>query len=408
MLLSRDIFKYWVIDRSQRRITILCQDGRELTQEIPEDSDILGSHIDVTIFDWERWWVTSRTNRGHLIVAEAYSPATEDPLHGRPSVYLDQNHWSTLAQAIFDPSRIKHPAERVAADELIHLVQDGGVVLPMSSGNVRETANLYGDHRYKVGASLASLSGGWQLRHPLAVWRAELVRVLAQLHGVNLPSDATLPVVTLEPHALLDDSVQAHDMEPDDPQLFILAMSNPSVLLELLIEPAQAERFDPHTWVTSNQEFAKHLAGGSYTKLQKEQAAYARAWTENGSMVSAALRELGLATEENAMMKPKEIQNLLARMPALGAFTRLMVMRQINASHKWRPNDLTDLIFLSCAAGYVDYVAAEKHTGTQLKQLKRSKPHGTDASNIHTALAPLVEKIRSDGVMTASEKSAEK
>ncbi|MGK3955273.1 hypothetical protein ACLKOZ_03680 [Arthrobacter sp. R4] len=407
MLLSRDIFKYWVVDRSQRKITILCQDGRELTEELPEDSDILGSQIDVTIFDWERWWITSQTNRGHLIVAEVYSPSTEDPLHGRPSVYLDQNHWSTLAQAIFDRSQIKHPAERDAADELIHLAQDGGVVLPMSSGNVRETANLYGDHRYKVGASLASLSGGWQLRHPLAVWRAELMRVLAQRHGVEVPTAATLPVVTLEPHALLDDDVQAHAMEPDDPQLFILAMSNPSVLLELLVEPGKAERIDPHAWVTSNQEFAEHLASGPYTKPQKEQAAYARAWTENGSLVSAALRELGLAVEENAM-KPKEIQKLFAHMPALGAFTKLMVMRQINVSHKWRPNDLTDLIFLSCAAGYVDYVAAEKHTGTQLRQLKRSMPHGTDTSNVHTSLGSLVEKIRSDGVTTESERPDEK
>lgn len=407
VLLSRDVFKYWVVDWLQRKIRILCQDGRELTADIPEDSDIFVSHIDLTIFDWERWWVTSQTDRGHLIVAEAYSPATKDPLHGRPSVYLDQNHWSTLAQAIFDPSQIRPPAERAAANELIHLARDGGVVLPMSSGNVRETANLYGDHRYKVGAALASLSGGWQLRHPLAVWQAELMRVLARLHGVAVPSAATLPVVTLEPHALLDDEIHAYAMEPDDSQLFVLALSNPSVLLELLVEPDKQERIDPNAWVTSNQEFARRLASGTYTKLQKEEAAYARAWTENGSMVRAALQEVGLATDGNAIMKPKEIKRLFSRMPALGAFTRLMVMRQINALHKWRPNDLTDLIFLSCAAGYVDYVAAEKHTGTQLRQLKRSMPNGTEASNVHTALVPLVEKIRSDGVMSASEKSAE-
>lgn len=115
-----------------------------------------------------------------------------------------------------------------------------------------------------------------------------------------------------------------------------------------------------------------------------------------------------MAENENATIKPKEIQKLFARMPALGAFTRLMVMRQINASHKWRPNDLTELIFLSCAAGYVDYVAAEKHTGTQLRQLKRSMPIGTNAANVHTALEPLVEKIRSDGVRTASEKQTAK
>ncbi|WP_026556951.1 hypothetical protein [Arthrobacter sp. 35W] len=399
-VLSSDVFKYWVIDRSRRQIRILCQDGRELTEEIALDDPILRSEIDLSIVDWENWWVTSQTKQGHLIVAEAYSPLTVDPLHGRPSVYLDQNHWSTLAQAMFDPSSIKKATERAAAMDLIVLAQDGGIVLPLSSANVRETANLYGAQRYKVGASIASLSKGWQLRHPLAVWRAEFVRVLAERHSLPTPTTATLAVVTLEPHALLDDDVQAYAMAPDDIQLFSLAMSTPGVILELLVHPEKSERSDPHSWVTSNEKFAAQLAASPNTKHEKEQAAYARAWAENRSLVEAALTELGMGPKGICQITDKEIPQLFGRMPALGYFTRLMVMRQVNASHKWRPNDLTDLIFLSCAAGYTDYLAAEKHTGTQLKQML---PNG---ASVHTTLESLVQKIREDGVRTAGEKEA--
>jgi hypothetical protein len=190
-------------------------------------------------------------------------------------------------------------------------------------------------------------------------------------------------------------------MASDDPQLFILALSSPGVILELLVDPEKTERSDPHSWVISNQEFSAQLAASRYTKHQKQQAAYVRAWMENESMFQAALEELNAEQRKFiSAIKAKDIPGLFARMPALGCFTKLMVMRQINASHKWRVNDLTDLIFLSCAAAYADYVAAEKHTGTQLQQLQRTTAAGT---NVHTTLESLVRHIRNDGVKTASE-----
>lgn len=399
--LSSDVFKYWIFDYSKLHIKIIFQDGREVTAAMSGEVQTLSSEIAASTFDWEKWWVISQTKRGHLIIAEAYSPETADPLHGRPSVYLDQNHWSTLAKTIFDPSSIKESSERKAAQELIHLANDGGIVLPVSSANLRETANLYGDQRYEVGAAIASLSGGWQLRHPLAVWRAEMVRLLAEMNSVPVPEHSRLPVVTLEPHAFLDGDVRAHAMASDEVELFILAISSPGVILEVLLDPQQSERSDPDSWVSSNKEFSNQLATSNYTKYQKQQAAYARAWEENRSLVQTALKVLNLdESEQSSVPKPKDIQGYFARMPALGLFTKLMVMRQINASHKWRANDLTDLIFLSCASGYTDYVAAEKHTGTQLRQFQRTVSTGT---KVHTKLETLVRQIRADGVKTDGE-----
>ena len=47
-----------------------------------------------------------RTTRGHDIVVEFPRPADLAPLRGRPTIYLDQNHWSTLAKTIHQPDRV--------------------------------------------------------------------------------------------------------------------------------------------------------------------------------------------------------------------------------------------------------------------------------------------------------------
>ncbi|MCX5606670.1 hypothetical protein OHB39_03540 [Streptomyces sp. NBC_00047] len=46
--------------------------------------------------------------------------------------------------------------------------------------------------------------------------------------------------------------------------------------------------------------------------------------------------------------------------------------RHLNKGTTWRPNDLTDMVYLSCAAGYADFVVCEKHMRDPLQHgLKR-------------------------------------
>ncbi len=58
--------------------------------------------IAASIFDWEKWWILSTTTRGDLIITEGFNPNSSPPLNGRPSVYLDQNRWRTVADGLRD------------------------------------------------------------------------------------------------------------------------------------------------------------------------------------------------------------------------------------------------------------------------------------------------------------------
>jgi hypothetical protein len=42
--------------------------------------------------------------------------------------------------------------------------------------------------------------------------------------------------------------------------------------------------------------------------------------------------------------------------------------RHLNRGTKWSPNDLTDMVYLSCAAGYADFVVCEQHMRSVLAQ----------------------------------------
>lgn len=140
------------------------------------------------------------TTRGDSIVAEL--PTLDDPAprNGRPVVYLDQKDWSALAVS-HDPERVKDAAEREAADRLAWLADSKQIILPLSAGHMAETCKWpHADDRYRLALRMAQLSGGWQMRDPLAVRRFEIRDALTRRYRRS----CLLPrkTFTLEPNAV--------------------------------------------------------------------------------------------------------------------------------------------------------------------------------------------------------------
>ncbi|MDN5767519.1 MAG: hypothetical protein L0H96_17230 [Humibacillus sp.] len=105
--LSADRCKFWTVNHRDQTISVVLQDGRSVTEPMDADDPLVDSEIAISIFDWDKRGVTSVTTRDRIIFAAAFSPATPDPLKDRPSVYLDQNHWSKVAFATVAPERVK-------------------------------------------------------------------------------------------------------------------------------------------------------------------------------------------------------------------------------------------------------------------------------------------------------------
>ena len=123
---------------------------------------------------------------------------SEGPHH--PTVYLDQNKWSELATAVLVPERIRTDEELYAASEIIRFAADDGTILPLSSAHLLETSGLHGERRYEVGVTIASFSGGWEMRHPWNVFEQEAIEALASRMGHTTTIETDRPVITTEPN----------------------------------------------------------------------------------------------------------------------------------------------------------------------------------------------------------------
>ncbi|QOD93526.1 hypothetical protein [Chryseoglobus sp. 28M-23] len=392
--LSSEWIRYFIVDRSSGIVRVVLQDGSSSELPLGEEFAALSSQIATSVFDWDRWWIINTTVRGHVLVAEAYSPITEDPIRGRPIVYLDQNHWSTIATAFAAPERIRSESLRAAARLIARLAHDGKIITPLSAAHLRETGALSGERRYELGVAMASLAGGWQFRHPLEIWRNELAQSIAKYLGIQAPIETSLPVVTLEPNALLDDNTNAHAMDIDDPRLFLLAMTSPSATLELLLEPKAMDRIEPEGWVARQRDLSSALAQSPKNNQVKKQNALVFTWIDNLQPINEALQALDETPERLAGISIGAIREILGSTPMVNRFSRLMAQRHISATTRWKPNDLTDLMFLSAAAAYADYVVAEKQTGTELAQLEVALGQQPTTFNRLELLADQLEHLR--------------
>lgn len=87
-MISADLYKYWQVDFESGMIRIIRSDGELLEEELEARYRAPNSQVASSIFDWEKWWVSSTTTKGDMIITEGFNPNSPPPFDGRPAVYL--------------------------------------------------------------------------------------------------------------------------------------------------------------------------------------------------------------------------------------------------------------------------------------------------------------------------------
>lgn len=396
ILLSSERFRYWAIDYERHECTVITADGQKHSRKL-SSPPLPDNELASSVFDWENWWVISTTRRGDTIISEAYSPVSTDK--GRPAIYLDQNHWSTVAWAMVDPSKVANKDELDAALRVVSLARDAGIVLPLSSAHFVETNPLYGDRRYNLGVAMAQLSGGWELRSPMAVWENEVAVKLAQHTGRPLPAFSQLPVVTTEPQAFLSGGTRAYETDSDW-NLFQMVLSEPSITLSVLIDSDSEPKAPIPRWVDRNQQITEYFADAHLSPAERRRQAAGLFWMDNIDVLAKAALRVGA----DPLCVAQSVEPLLRQtesMPFVANLSSLFGLRYLDRQTRWKHNDFIDMMFLSCGAAYCDYVVAERHTGTQLR---RAQERRGESSNVFVTLTAMVEALEKDGVKTSAER----
>jgi hypothetical protein len=90
--------------------------------------------------------------------------------------------------------------------------------------------------------------------------------------------------------------------------------------------------------------------------------------------VLARVQSTGLPPEQIATALLQGLQTRTDMMPFLRLYGDALGVRLLNPTTRWEPNDLIDMLYLACAAGYADGVAAERTASLYLNAAWRARP----------------------------------
>lgn len=339
------------------------------------------------------------TDRGDIIGAELPTLDNQSPVNGRPVIYLDQKDWSTLANAIHSPARIASIGERDAAQTLIELAQARKIILPLSSAHMAETCKWSdGERRYRLALTIAQLSAGWQLQDPLTVRKNELRRSFERRYTVGTGA-VTHDVFTLAPNAIHSSRMHypkdaAEDL-PGDLRLAADAMTSISGQLSVMLGKEPVEQGETPQWVTKFQFITDWLADQQRDSQRRRLSTDVYFLDDAHKEMAEAAQAAGLKIEHLLQWIKGDWKEDLVSMPCLGLYREVLHGKQINGGTAWKGNDLTDLMYLTCAAGYADHVVGERST---ISQMKQSNKRLGRPDNLYRNLNELVSSGALDGL----------
>jgi hypothetical protein len=334
-----------------------------------------------------------QTTRGHDIVVDLPQPADLAPLRRRPTIYLDQNHWSTLTNTIHQPDRVKDEHERNAAVRLIELAQAREVILPMSAAHLSETAKQVDrEQRYRRALTIAQLASGWQLRDPLDLRRFELRQALT----VRYRRRCLIPpaAVTLEPgavHAGRGSTLPDADAElPPQAQWTVHAIRCIAGIIDAVLDAEPVPMTPVPGWAAGLQQFAEFLRDNPTGKEVKRRRTYAKYIADLGRELPEAAYCAGITPADMSDWVRNYSEQDLLGMPTLGLFREVLHEKLSNGQLRWPDNDLIDMMYLTAAVGYCDYVVGERphaaHISNALRRLGR-------VNRLHRHLQSLVTQL---------------
>jgi hypothetical protein len=315
-------------------------------------------------------------------------------LRGRPTIYLDQKDWSTLANAIFDPGRVQSAAELEAAHRLIELAKAKRVVLPVSAGHMQETGqDSIGERRYRRALTMLQLSAGWRLTDPLALRRRELRTALSARY--HRPGPAAPPAVTLDPDALFRGRgvPQASDTTPDPDGLAQLheVVTASSAHIDTLLDTESVPAHPVDGWVESLQSFADFLRDNPRGRELLRQRTWAKFVSDSSKELVEESWSIGITPAQMSEWTMQHAEADVRRMPSLGLFREVIHEKLSDTGLQWESNDLTDMIYLTAASGYCDQVVGERSHTSHINNSNRRLGR---VQNAHRNIRTLLEKLQ--------------
>jgi hypothetical protein len=291
-----------------------------------------------------------------------------------PVVYLDQCHWITLARAAKAPDKINPAEEHKAADYILDLARRDRLILPLSMAHMTETAKAGNTPRRKhLADMMLSLYAGWHMRHPMAVQSLEVRRAISGETPVLLRNEIFnrrpgTPFLQYKPPDLQDSAL------PRWAQALIQSLSWRNAWHDVLrsgtYEDAEliAAADIGERWARSHQELSTYLSEHPANRDLCLVAVVRTIADLNLDLTGLVANDGTVVLDSGQRLSLDHLVQFFEQLPYVGRIMEMTHQRIRNAQDEWTAHDLNDMMYLSCAAAYADFVVAERKATHLLQQ----------------------------------------
>lgn len=393
-----------VIEQRIRRMTLNVEDGSLEVETLdgvvhqtpsPSTSDQAEDYRKLTYVPGTRTVTMEPRNSDPFEVEVFDGGDLRERRAGRSTIYLDQNKWILLAQAVHAPERVD-AAELDAARQLIHLAQQRQVILLVSSGHYIETTQTDEAWRNNLAPLILRLSRGWLLADPLVVRRAEL-RVLFE-HRTRRASGMSFDAITLDPSHLYSQPVRDRPLGdaswPQEVRILTEALSGLAACHAVLLENealhgAEGEE-RARGWAQFHQDLADLLSANRAARERSRSVILAHLVRDLATEITLAAAASGMTDRDLERWLQDDVEADIASLPYLGRLLDVTHARVRDANDRWETNDFVDMMYLPCATGYADFVVAEKKARHYLRLVGRDR---SDGATVVSRIADVVEAL---------------
>ncbi|HVA19653.1 MAG TPA: hypothetical protein VMU55_05735 [Solirubrobacteraceae bacterium] len=147
-----------------------------------------------------------------------------------------------------------------------------------------------------------------------------------------------------------------------------------------LVEPERLESAEgedmAERWAAKHHVLALDMRERGTAKKDIPDVAWAMLLSDLKHEIAEAAMGARVSVADAMKWLENDALNDLAGMPYLARHYELIRQRLSNADDRWEGNDLTDVNFLACAAGYADVVVGEKKMSEYLRRAEARAPVG--------------------------------
>lgn len=220
-----------------------------------------------------------------------------------------------------------------------------------------ETTPLYGAKRKRLALTMLQLSHGWHMRNPVHVRRDEIASVLsnagASAAGHNQPEVFTLDVDSQ--YATFPGAQSEPATLPECMNWLSTRLAAVAAEFDLLTDPQHIAPTKTTGWCEELAALGRDAEFQALPVARRRAAARARALVDAVAdpPVSELLQRSGLSPAATAPVLLQGLEDRADTMPFLRLYADALGERLVNRT-RWEPNDLIDMLYLACAAAYLD------------------------------------------------------